>query len=211
MAKMMAPILKRTNRWPFFVFLGGSMFCLLASTICHLFTCHSKPLAIFLMRVDYAGIAAMIATSFFPPIYYIFQCTPIWQWIYLGTISTMAVITVCVLFAPSCQSGKYRPFRAFLFLSMGVSGLIPAIHAVTINWHEPMCPITLAHEAIMAGCYAIGTMFYVVRFPERWKPGVFDLGGHSHNIFHVFVIVGAYVHYRAALLFLEWRDHKGCD
>lgn len=209
-SKMMNPILKRTTRWPFFVFMGGSMFCLLASTVCHLFTCHSKPLAIFLMRVDFAGIAVMIATSFFPPIYYLFQCAPIWQWIYLGTISVMGMITVGTLFAPVCQSGKYRPFRALLFLSMGVSGVIPAIHAIVANWHEPMCGITVLHEVVMAGFYGIGTLLYVVRIPERWKPGVFDLGGHSHNLFHILVIAGAYTHYRAALLFLEWRDAKGC-
>lgn len=210
-AKVMGPVLQRTTRWPFFVFMGGSMFCLLASTVCHLFTCHSKPLAIFLMRVDYAGIAVMIATSFFPPIYYVFQCTPIWQWVYLGAISIMGMIMVGVLFAPVCQSGKYRPFRALLFLCMGVSGLIPAVHAVVTNWHEPLCAITVAHEAIMAGLYALGTMIYVVRIPERWKPGMFDLGGHSHNLFHLLVIAGAYTHYRAALLFLEWRDTRGCS
>ncbi|MCO5554869.1 hypothetical protein L7F22_008406 [Adiantum nelumboides] len=30
---MMAPMLNRTTRWPFFVFMGGSMFCLLANNI----------------------------------------------------------------------------------------------------------------------------------------------------------------------------------
>ncbi|MCO5598421.1 hypothetical protein L7F22_052516 [Adiantum nelumboides] len=204
------PVLQRTTRWPFFVFMGGSMFCLLASTVCHLFTCHSKPLAIFLMRVDYAGITIMIATSFFPPIYYVFQCTPIWQWVYLGTISVMGVITVGVLFAPVCQSGKYRPFRVLLFVSMGVSGLIPAVHAVVTNWHEPLCAVAVAHEATMAGFYALGAMIYVIRIPERWKPGKFDLGGHSHNLFHILVIAGAYTHYRATLLFLEWRDTRVC-
>lgn len=210
-SSMMAPMMKRATRWPFFVFMGGSMFCLLASTICHLFTCHSKPLAIFLMRVDYAGIATMIATSFFPPIYYVFQCEPIWQWIYLSTISSMGIITVGVLFAPALQDSKYRTFRALLFLSMGVSGLIPAIHGLMSNWNEPLRPILVLQEIGMAGCYCVGTMIYVVRVPERWKPGVFDLGGHSHNIFHVLVMGGAYFHYRAALLFLEWRDSKGCS
>ena len=162
------------------------------------------------MRVDYAGIAVMIATSFFPPIYYVFQCTPIWQWVYLGTISTMATITVAVLFAPACQRGEYRAFRASIFLTMGVSGLIPAVHAVATNWDEPLCATTVAHEAVMAAFYAVGAMIYVVRVPERWKPGLFDLGGHSHNLFHILVIAGAYTHYRAALLFLEWRDSKAC-
>lgn len=211
MTKMLAPVLERTTRWPFFVFLGGSMFCLLASSVCHLFTCHSEELAIFLMRIDYTGIAAMIATSFFPPIYYGFLCTPIWQWIYLGMMSIMAVVTVGVLFAPSLQSAKYRPFRALLFFSMGASGLIPGVHALIKHWHEPLWSVTLALEAAMAAFYAMGAIIYVVRIPERWKPGFFDLGGHSHNLFHVLVIAGAYTHYRCALLFLEWRDSKGCN
>ena len=208
---MVNPMLNGTKtRWPFFVFMGGSMFCLLASTVCHLFTCHSKRVAILLMRIDYAGIAIMIATSFFPPIYYVFQCTPIWQWVYLGSISTMSILTVALLFAPVFQGGEYRVFRAMLFLTMGMSGLIPAVHAVATNWHEPFCAVTIAHEGIMGCFYAIGAMIYVVRIPERWKPGAFDLGGHSHNLFHVLVIAGAYTHYRAALLFLEWRDLRGC-
>lgn len=208
---IMAPMLDRATRWPFFVFMGGSMFCLLASTVCHLFTCHSKPMAIFLMRVDYAGIATMIATSFFPPIYYVFQCEPVWQWIYLGTISIMGIMTVGVLFAPALQKGKYRTFRAMLFMLMGVSGLIPAVHGLLANWNEPLRSKVVLQEIGMAGCYCIGTMIYVIRVPERWKPGFFDLCGHSHNIFHLLVIGGAYFHYKAALLFLEWRDANGCS
>eukprot|EP00250_Pteridium_aquilinum_P014025 c21726_g1_i1 orf=753-1817(+) len=210
-SNMIGPMMNRANRWPFFVFMGGSMFCLLASTVCHLFTCHSKPLSVFLMRVDYAGIATMIATSFFPPIYYVFQCERIWQWIYLSTISTMGILTVGLLFAPALQDGKYRAFRALLFMSMGLSGLIPAIHGLIANWNEPLRPATVVQEVGMASCYCIGTMIYVIRVPERWKPGAFDLGGHSHNIFHLLVIGGALFHYRAALLFLEWRDSKGCS
>ncbi|KAH7289700.1 hypothetical protein KP509_30G015100 [Ceratopteris richardii] len=207
---MMAPMLTRTPRWPFFVFMCGSMFCLLASAVCHLLTCHSEQLAVFLMRVDYAGIGTMIATSFYPPIYYVFQCDPFWQMIYLGTISCMGIITLWVLFAPSLQNGKYRPFRALLFMSMGAFGVIPGIHAAMEHWNEPLCGRMLGYEALMAGCYVLGTLIYVARIPERWKPGLFDLAGHSHSVFHILVIAGAYAHYRAALLFLEWRDSKSC-
>lgn len=208
---MMAPVLNRTTRWPFFVFMGGSMFCLLASSVCHLLTCHSENLAVLLMRVDYAGIATMIVTSFYPPIYYNFQCAPMWQFIYLGAISVMGIITLGVLFAPSLQSGKYRPFRALMFMSMGVVGLIPTIHGAMMNWNEPLCPLTVVHEGVMTGCYVLGTVIYVTRIPERWRPGWFDLGGHSHSVFHILVIAGAYAHYQATLLFLEWRDSKGCS
>ncbi|XXG52108.1 hypothetical protein AAC387_Pa03g0507 [Persea americana] len=198
-------------RWPFFVFLGGSMFCLLSSSICHLLGCHSHRLSLFLLRVDYAGIAVMIVASFFPPIYYIFQCDPHWQFIYLALITAMGVFTVLTLLSPPLSSGAFRAFRAMLFLAMGFSGIVPAIHALVLNWSNPQCPITLAYELLMALSYVTGTLFYVSRIPEKWKPGLFDLAGHSHQIFHVFVIGGALAHYAATLIFLEWRDRVGCN
>ncbi|XP_057814102.1 heptahelical transmembrane protein 1 isoform X1 [Cryptomeria japonica] len=201
----------RADRWPFFVFLGGSMFCLFSSSFCHLLSCHSERLNLFLWRLDYAGISIMIATSFFPPIYYVFQCTPIWQVVYLTGITTMGVFTVLVLLTPAFSTAKFRSFRAMLFLAMGFSGVVPAIHAVSTNWNEPHCFVTLAYELAMAFFYAVGTFFYVSRIPERWKPGLFDIAGHSHQIFHLFVVAGAFAHYCAALIFLEWRDRKGCD
>ncbi|KAF9617362.1 hypothetical protein IFM89_036283 [Coptis chinensis] len=199
------------SRWPFFVFLGGSMFCLLTSSTCHLFCCHSHHLNLLLLRFDYAGIAVMIVTSFFPPIFYIFQCNPVWQVVYLTGITTIGIFTVITLLTPSHSSKECRPFRALLFFLMGFSGIVPAIHALIVNWSEPRRFIALAYESAMALSYAVGTLFYVSRIPERWKPGLFDLAGHSHQIFHIFVILGALAHYGAALLFIDWRDTVGCS
>ena len=53
-------------------------------------------------------------------------------------------------------------------------------------------------------------MIYARAVPEKWKPGRFDLWFSSHNLFHVLVLMGAVVHYRAALVLLAWRDHHGC-
>ncbi|PNY00052.1 adiponectin receptor protein [Trifolium pratense] len=169
-------------RWPFFVFLG-----------------------------DYVGIAVMIITSFFPQIYYIFLCQPHWQIIYLAGITAMGLFTIVTLLSPSHSTGKHRAFRAMLFCSMGLFGIVPAIHACFVNWGNPRRNITLAYECVMALSYLIGTLFYVTRIPERWRPGWFDLAGHSHQIFHVLVVVGALAHYAATLKMLEWRDTFGCD
>nr|GMC58638.1 heptahelical transmembrane protein 1-like [Ipomoea batatas] len=192
--------------WPFYVFLGGSMFCLLSSSICHLFSCHSHHLTLLLLQMDYVGIAVMIITSFFPPIYYIFQCSPHWQIVYLTGITVMGICTIITLLTPAFSTGKYRSFRACLFMAMGFSGLIPAVHALVVNWDEPQRNVTLAYEGAMGLFYITGTMFYITRVPERWMPGFFDLAGHSHQIFHVFVILGALAHYGAAQIFLEYRD-----
>lgn len=200
-----------TERWPFFVFLSGSMFCLLSSSICHLFSCHSHPLNLLLLRIDYIGITVMIITSFFPPIYYIFQCNPLWQIVYLAGITIMGIFTVVTLLSPSLSTGKFRSFRALLFVSMGLFGIVPAIHSAVVNWGNPRRNITLAYEAAMALFYLTGTGFYVSRVPERWLPGRFDLAGHSHQLFHVLVVFGALAHYCATLVLLEWRQNFGCE
>ncbi|XP_061950635.1 heptahelical transmembrane protein 1-like [Populus nigra] len=199
------------TRWPFYVFLGGSMFCLLSSSICHLFSCHSHSLNILLLRMDYVGIVIMIITSFFPPMYYIFQCEPHWQFIYLGGITVMGMFTIVTLLSPPLSTGKFRAFRAMLFASMGLFGLIPAVHSIIANWSNPKRDTIVAYESAMAIFYLTGTGLYVSRFPERLKPGLFDLTGHSHQIFHVFVVLGALAHYGATLLFLEYRDLVGCE
>ncbi|KAK6156509.1 hypothetical protein DH2020_010757 [Rehmannia glutinosa] len=181
------------------------------ATTCHLFCCHSRKLNTHLLRMDYVGITVMIITSFFPPIYYIFQCTPHWQIVYLTGITIMGTCTVITLLSPALSSGKCRSFRACLFVSMGLFGLVPAVHALVANWNDPHRNITLAYESAMALSYLIGTVFYVSRVPERWRPGWFDLAGHSHQIFHVFVVMGALAHYGAALIFLRYRSRMGCD
>ncbi|RAL37290.1 hypothetical protein DM860_004212 [Cuscuta australis] len=200
-----------STTWPFYVFLCGSMFCLLCSTICHTFSCHSRPMSLLLLQMDYVGISVMIVTSFFPPIYYVFWCSPHWQVLYLSGITTMGICTVITLLSPAFSTAKHRSFRAFLFMAMGLSGLVPAIHAVLVNWDDPRRNMTLAYEGAMGLFYITGTGFYICRVPERWRPGFFDLTGHSHQIFHVFVIIGAMAHYAAAQIFLEYRSRLDCD
>ncbi|KAL3623972.1 hypothetical protein CASFOL_032788 [Castilleja foliolosa] len=200
-----------TTNWPFYVFLCGSMFCLLSSSICHLFSCHSHHLNTQLLHIDYVGISVMIITSYFPPMYYIFQCTPHFQILYLTSITTMGICTIFALLSPALSSGKYRSLRAMLFVSMGLFGLVPAVHALLLNWNDPRRDLILAYEAGMALSYLIGTGFYVSRIPERWRPGWFDLAGHSHQIFHVLVVIGALAHYGAAQIFLRYRSEMACD
>ncbi|KAK6938565.1 AdipoR/hemolysin-III-related [Dillenia turbinata] len=198
------------TRWPFFAFLGGAMFCLLASSTCHLLACHSERLSCIMLRIDYAGIAALISTSFYPLVYYSFMCHPFFCTLYLGSITTLGVATIIFSFLPSFQKSEFRTFRASLFFGMGVSSVAPMIHKLVIYWDEPMALETTAYEILMGLFYGLGALIYATRIPERWRPGKFDIAGHSHQIFHVLVVAGAYTHYRAGLVYLNWRDMKGC-
>jgi predicted membrane channel-forming protein YqfA (hemolysin III family) len=46
-------------------------------------------IALFIWRLDYAGIAGLIVSSFFPIVYYSFMCTPHLTLLYLGSICVL--------------------------------------------------------------------------------------------------------------------------
>ncbi|KAJ4839775.1 Casein kinase I hhp2 [Turnera subulata] len=191
--------------WPWFVFLSGAMGCLVCSSLSHLLACHSKRFNLFFWRLDYAGISLMIVSSFYAPIYYAFYCHPNARFIYLSSITLLGALAIITLLAPALSTARYRPFRAGLFLIMGFSGVIPAAHAVAIQWGNPHVYVSIGYELVMAVLYTAGAVFYVTRIPERWKPGAFDIAGHSHQIFHVFVVLAALAHSAATLVILDFR------
>jgi adiponectin receptor len=192
-------------RWPWFIFLVGAMCCLACSSISHLLACHSKSFNLFFWRLDYAGISIMIVCSFYAPIYYVFFCNPYARLLYLTSISILGVMAIITLLSPSLSSPRFRAFRAYLFLSMGFSGVIPAVHALVSNWGRSHIVVAIGYELLMGILYATGAVFYVTRIPERWKPGAFDIAGHSHQIFHVFVVLGALAHTTATLVIIDFR------
>ncbi|GAQ89129.1 hypothetical protein KFL_004890120 [Klebsormidium nitens] len=198
------------TRWPFFVFLAGAMTCLLSSATCHLLACHSHRTSAIIWRFDYCGIAVMVATSFFPPVYYSFLCDPLWRYMYLIGISVIGLCCIAVSLIPTFQTAKWRTFRASMFAGMGMAGIIPCLHKLAVLPHESVVWKTTRLEAAMGALYLIGALFYSTRIPERWKPGTFDIAGSSHQIFHLFVLAAAYLHYNTGLIYLDWRDKTGC-
>ncbi|XWS45125.1 hypothetical protein CRYUN_Cryun15aG0110200 [Craigia yunnanensis] len=210
-ANIIAPLMVRPiTRWPFFVFLGGAMFCLQASSTCHLLSCHSERLSYVMLRLDYAGIAALISTSFYPPVYYSFMCDPFFCNLYMGFITVLGVATILFSLLPVFQNPEFRSIRASLFFGMGMSGLAPILHKLILFWHQPEALHTTGYEVLMGLLYGIGALVYATRIPERWMPGKFDIAGHSHQLFHILVVAGAYTHYCAGLVYLKWRDLNGC-
>lgn len=208
---MISPLLvKPITRWPFFAFLCGAMFCLLTSSICHLVSCHSEQMSYFMLRLDYTGISALIVTSFYPLVYYSFVCEPFFCNLYMVFITTFGVATVLVSFLPVFQTPVFRTMRALLFFCMGVSGLVPILHKLAVFNDRPEAILSTGYELLMGIFYGLGVVVYATRVPERWKPGKFDLVGNSHQLFHVLVIAGAYTHYLAGLVYLEWRDTERC-
>lgn len=197
-------------RWPFYAYLCGAMFCLLMSSACHLLACHSEHASYVLLRLDYAGITGLIVTSFYPLVYYTFLCDPFFRTLYLGFITLFGAAAVAVSLMPVFEKPELRWARAGLFACMGMSGLVPIVHKMLVFGARPEAVLTTGYEMVMGAFYLAGVVVYATRVPERWMPGKFDLAGHSHQLFHVLVIAGAYAHYLAGVVYLSWRDGEAC-
>ena len=193
-------------RWPRTVFLAGAMTCLAVSAAAHLLACHSRRFDRLFWQLDYAGIAVMIVASFFPPVYYAFLGDARTQLLYLSLITALGLLVVGLMLSPARSSPRLRHLRAGLFVCMALSGAVPALHALALHWGHRECHLALALELVMGLVYAAGAGFYVSRVPERWRPGKFDCVGHSHQIFHVLVLVGALTHYAATAILINWRE-----
>ncbi|GJN30609.1 hypothetical protein PR202_gb18928 [Eleusine coracana subsp. coracana] len=157
------------------------------------------------------GITGLIVTSFYPLVYYTFLCDPFHRSLYLGFITASGAAAVAVSLLPVFEVPRLRWARAGLFACMGLSGLVPILHKMLVFGARPEAVITTGYEMAMGACYLAGVVVYATRVPERWMPGRFDLAGHSHQLFHVLVIAGAYAHYLAGLVYLSWRDMEGCS
>lgn len=198
------------SRWPVHVFTGGAMICLLTSTLCHLFGCCSAHVAKYIWRIDYAGISVLIVTSFYPPVYYGFMCHPNLQFFYLASTTAMGVCVLIASLVEVFQSTHFRPIRAGLYAGLGLWGLVPLFHGCILYWDVKDVVTAMLLDVLMGAVYLLGAAIYALRVPERWMPGAFDLAFHSHQLFHVAVVVGAGIHYKAVLIFLRWRDAHAC-
>ncbi|XP_010467990.1 PREDICTED: heptahelical transmembrane protein 3-like [Camelina sativa] len=124
------------------------------------------------------------------------------------SISTLGLLAIITLLSPALSSPR---FRANLSLAMGSSAVIPATHVLCLYWDHPNVFIALGYEIATGFSYALGAAFYVSRVPERWKPGGFDMAGHSHQIFHVFVVFGALAHCLTTLFIIDFvRASPSC-
>ncbi|KAI8990984.1 putative hemolysin-III channel protein Izh2 [Mycotypha africana] len=192
----------------FYLFICGALLCLGFSACFHCFSNHSEKVAAAWNRCDYAGITCLIVGSFFPVIYYGFHCHHILQVVYLSTVMVLGSITAAVTLMKHFRTPAYRWIRASLFMLLGLFGLIPTFHGIWIyGLNNAMRTISLGHMALMAVTYISGALIYGFRFPERARPGKFDIFGASHQIFHFCVTIAVISHYLGVMSAMAfWHD-----
>ncbi|XP_051862517.1 adiponectin receptor protein isoform X1 [Drosophila nasuta] len=180
----------------FGAFFIGAIICLGFSFAFHTLSCHSVGIGRLFSKLDYCGIALLIMGSFVPWLYYGFYCHYQPKVIYLSVVCVLGCLSIIVSLWDKFSEPNLRPLRAGVFMSFGLSGVIPAIHySIMEGWFSQISRASLGWLILMGLLYILGALLYALRVPERWFPGKFDIWFQSHQLFHVLVIAAAFVHY----------------
>ncbi|XP_014769625.1 adiponectin receptor protein 1 isoform X2 [Octopus bimaculoides] len=190
----------------FSAFFAGAILCLGFSWIFHTVYCHSERVGKFFNKLDYCGIALLTMGSFVPWLYYSFYCRLEPKIAYLILIFVLGISCIVVSLWDKFSQPQYRGIRAGVFIGLGLSGIIPAMHyVITDGFYHAINCASLGWLALMALLYISGAIIYAVRIPERLFPGKFDIWFQSHQIFHVFVVAAAFVHYHGITAIANYR------
>ena len=198
---------KKLAIWPIFVIIFSAIACLSFSTSFHLFGLMNAKYFNVLNRFDYGGISLLISGSCYPPYYYFFYYSIKYRNIYLIFITTFGIGTFLYSLTDDFNKPQRRTLRGILFLIFGLSAGVPILHMAFFGYTiEGYNPDAIFINWYLGGIsYVVGTFFYILRFPEKSFPRIFDYFGASHQIFHVLVFFGALFHFMGSLDAYNYR------
>lgn len=187
------------------LFLITAAVCLLCSTIFHLFYPMSSRIYTITNRFDYAGINLLISGSAFPPVYYGMYCQIDVAIIYLTITILIATFCFITCLFEWIHKPGHEKYKGLLYAGFGFTLAIPLGHMMINeffynNYGDPFeFSSSMPYYVLLAASYLGGLYIYVVRCPERNHPGRFNTCGHSHQIWHGFVVLGIFFTYLGAL------------
>ncbi|CAH8515371.1 unnamed protein product [Schistosoma curassoni] len=203
-------LLQWQDKLVYSVFIVGAVCCLGFSCLFHTISCHSEHVAKIMNKLDYTGIAVLTIGSFVPYLYYSFYCVFWAKVFYLALIGVLGIAAIIISMSSKFSTPPYRPLRAGVFIALGLSGVIPSVHSTILNgFWQSVNHLSFGWLVLMGVLYISGASIYAARVPERCFRGHFDLWFQSHQIFHVFVIAAAFVHYHGVVQLSTYRLSEG--
>lgn len=135
---------------------------------------------------DFFGISVFVAYSQAASVHYAFYCNPA---AYVGYLIAVAgLFTACMCM---CRSSTLRQSRRFALVA--AFGAVPLVHHLIVLRSTD---VALQHAACAVylraiAWYGVGFVFFATKFPERARPGSFEIVGSSHQWWHMCVLGGA--------------------
>ncbi|KAJ2369492.1 hypothetical protein IW150_005143 [Coemansia sp. RSA 2607] len=199
----------RASWGDYFVLYGyilSACICFALSTLFHTFSCHSHSHHVAWLKCDFVGILVLILGSFLPGLYYGYFESRMLMVLYMAMIFSLFAAGVFVSVSPHLQKPHLRWLRPVVFFSIALSGVFPVCHHIFAHGIAASArSIGLYYMLGMCGFYVAGTLLYAFNIPERWFPGLFDIVGNSHQLFHCLVFVAALTHYYGIVQAFKWH------
>lgn len=85
--------------------------------------------------------------------------------------------------------------NALTFMLAGFSTIPGVVHMAIYSDKQTLDHFDIWPWLTGGVLYIVGAVIYALKWPECWGNGKFDLIGNSHNIFHVFIVLAAMVHW----------------
>eukprot|EP00218_Dolichomastix_sp_CCMP3274_P001990 CAMPEP_0170161018 /NCGR_PEP_ID=MMETSP0033_2-20121228/74982_1 /TAXON_ID=195969 /ORGANISM="Dolichomastix tenuilepis, Strain CCMP3274" /LENGTH=321 /DNA_ID=CAMNT_0010398607 /DNA_START=29 /DNA_END=991 /DNA_ORIENTATION=+ len=176
------------------IYFFSTCFMLAASAVYHTVTCVSQRCSERHLTCDLLGIVIQILGLYCWGFWHGFQCSPVIRTRYMVAVGVLTPYMVLVAVLPLCKR-----FHAVVVVSYALfvaAGLVPVAHFAhrtgIFSAHETPDPADVALMGgicVMFAFYLIGVIFYVTHWPERRWPGSFDVLGHSHQWWHIGVML----------------------
>ena len=131
------------------------------------------------------------------------------RWVWLGFMIVATLGCFVASLVPKFDSPKFRPVRGGMFLITGLSTILIFVYLAVFK-NDYKMPVNVIFYALGGYLYVQGAVLYILRFPERCKPGVFDLCVASHRIFHFCVVGGCALHFWSNYNLFIQRENFAC-
>ena len=199
--------------WPLVVYMIGLCIFPLASAVAHVFNTLSDRARHICFFLDYAALSFFTVGVSIAYKTYIFPSDllgGLWHQLFLPLAAMNAVVSLVI----TCQT-RFMPnsivkkvIRISAFALPYIYDSAPVIYRIAYcAGAECYTPALYPHTyQFIFG--ALATIVYVAHVPERFVPGRFDIVGHSHQFFHVFTIVSAYLQMSGLMLDMRDRRHE---
>lgn len=190
------------------IFMAGCFFfaackCLVCSIMWHAMNSISdQSLMERFACVDYTGISFLVASSIMTTEYTAFYCEPWSRWIYLSLTLSLGTLGTILPWYPKFNRADMAWARVGFYVSLAATGFLPVIQlTMQRGWTSTAYFYAPVTQSITV--YLAGALLYAAKLPERWRPGLFNYIGGSHNIWHMAVLGGILYHYVAMQRFFS--------
>jgi len=193
-----------------------AVICLASSCVWHVMAgCAHRKATDTAARIDYVGIGWLISASIGSVVYYGFGCRPTTAAIYLTVTFCLGIAGSILPFMDWFNERKNKNYRLLFFLSLVFTLIIPLAHLAAVHSLWDMYAFIRAEFPSLA-CYATGLIFYVFHIPERLVPakwaGRLDwVGGGSHAIWHLFIVLAIKLHRDAMIEYRYGIGNEMCQ